>query len=204
MVCATSAQKLALLDWERILHHTNRQLNQYVLVVFEQVERKIISDAAERASIWRHLPLIFAYNKPGIDSFSSAFIKVGQGLEPGREANIQALIPFDNSVRESIFCLADVCRKKLQDELPDFLLASGGIHRNGVKLKSSAETFYNFVINYFRVGGSKITGDFEDKMVCHELFQEEVTNSNSANPLRNMTSAALMERISTSLTSFMD
>lgn len=151
-----------------------------------------------------HLQLSFACNKLGIESFALAFIKVGQGSEPGREANIRALLPLRNYKRESIFLMADSCRKKLKVELSDILRTGGGINCNVFKVKRSGKPFYEFVIDYCHVKVCKITGYFEVMMVCIELFLSEETYSDSVDSFRTIKNAALMKRFSTPLTSPMN
>lgn len=171
-------------------------------IVFGEPEKRLVADAAARASVLGHLPFSFAYRKPVIEALARAFIHIGQAVLPGREVDVQALLPSHTAVSDATSRLATLCREKLRKEIPSILIAGGGVTCDGTKVKSNGRKLYDFIIHFFRIGSRKLIGEINMKLVRHVLFLKEVTSSETAADLREMINAALMDRFQTPLSRF--
>lgn len=123
---------------------------------------------------------------------------------PGRELDVQALLPSHTAVSDATLHLATLCCKKLRKEITRILVAGGGVTCDETKVKSSGQKLYDFVIHVFRIGLRKLSGKINVRHVRHVRFLKEENSSKTTAALPKMIDAELMDRFHTPLSRFVE
>lgn len=166
--------------------HKNAGTEQDVLVTVSEDRKKIITEAAAKASALDLLPLSFCDSKHrGVRQFADALIQLGQCYATTAQIDVGKLLPCGNSIRKGILDLSDKLRLEFKEKLPTLLENGGGISCDGVKLESNGRKYYDFVMNYIEFGRKSLSngGGITWKFVTRLLFIINHSGAESADAI---------------------
>lgn len=179
----------------------NEQVN--VINVPRHVKEQVII-AASKACALDNLPLSFAYQRKGMETFASTLIEIGQRYSTSSEINIKSLLPSHHAVHDGVLKLAEQYRNDFKSDLKQIVEFGGGVSCDGVKIEQTSKKYYDFVLNYVQVQKRSLTEGGGKRAVLKSrlLFIVNHTGPETAVEIRNTIDRNLIQTTGMPLSQF--
>lgn len=147
----------------------------------------MINEAAAKAATMDTTPLSFCYHTPGFLILAGAIIEIGQRHPVSASLDVKDVLPYANTVRNTISAMASSFRQQIREELiPKMIKVGGGISCDGFKVEEAGKKYYDFVVHFIELGRVDPATKRRTLLIKKKvLFVARCNGSETADALRN-------------------